>query len=147
MFGRKDAVLRFIETFRPLLAEQGSVVAGWRHGGGKKSGPYYRLTCRDAGGKQRSAYLGCDSDLVAQIRRILAALQKRRQQARELGRAGPALRRALRASRRDLDEELAVVGLSRIGSEIRGWKNLAPAIQPALHLSPPPVDPAQVLEN
>jgi hypothetical protein len=132
MFGRRDTVLRFIKTFRPFLVKQGSVVTSWRRRDAKKAGPYFRLTCRDADEIQHSIYIGRDGNLVTEVRDILFALQQRRQQARELGRAGPVLRRALRASRRELDEELAVVGLSRRGAEIRGWKNVTPAILAAV---------------
>jgi hypothetical protein len=126
MLSRKEAVLSFVDRYSPFLARQGSVVASGRQRAGRKVGPYYRLTCRDGGGIQRSIYLGSGAKLVAEVRDMLSLLQRRREAVRELARARPAFRRALRASRRELDQQLAEVGLYRKGAEIRGWKNFVP---------------------
>lgn len=124
--GRREAAISFLERYEHCLREQGSVVATWRERNGRKTGPYHRLTCRDASGTQRSVYLGSDSNLVGVVQEMLSMLKQRRRESRALARARPVLRRALRASRRELDHHLASVGLVRKGAEVRGWPNYIP---------------------
>jgi hypothetical protein len=118
---RLRRVAEFIGRYEPELARQGAIVATWRCRGGRRTGPYYLLTIRDASGRQRSVYLGADSPTVTAARAALTRLQAGLVQRRQFGRLKKQLRQGLRAARRELDQELSQVGLRRKGSEIRGW--------------------------
>lgn|GEM_PF-3323445 len=132
---------QFLTQYRDRLAVQGTIVAAWRNKNGMKSGPYFRLTCRDATGVQRSVYLGLASPAVEEARAALAELQSPAAESRRLQAAQRVLRRGLRAAREILDSELDKVGLYRKGSEIRGWTGLRSR---AATLSPSAGPPARV---
>jgi hypothetical protein len=76
---------------------------------------------RDEHGCQRSIYLGAESNLVKEVRNLLADYRRPLQQQRAFATVRAALRRALRDERAQLDQQLAQVGLARKGAEIRGW--------------------------
>ncbi len=119
---RRRQVEQYIAAHRDQLARQGSVVASWRRRGQHPIGPYYRLTCRSADGKQVAVYLGPGGALVADVREILAQLQERPKVDRTLDTARRHIRRELETAKKSLAGELAQVGLFLKGSEIRGWR-------------------------
>jgi hypothetical protein len=129
---RRLAVETFLVAHAASLAHQGAIVQSWRRRGRRRLGPYYRLACRDAAGRQRSVYLGPSGPIVDEARDALRRLQSPRRQRREIEGARRALRRELAMSRSELDAELAKVGLKRKGSEIRGWIRGAAAGRGAL---------------
>ncbi len=119
---RRGHVEQFIAEHRDQLARQGSLVASWRRRGQQLIGPYYKLTCRSATGKQVAVYLGPDGALVADVRETLAQLQARTTVDRTLDTARRQMRRELETTKKALAVELAQVGLFLKGSEIRGWR-------------------------
>ena len=121
---RRQSVRSFQSRYRGRLQQSGSIAAGYRHRGGRQMGPYFRLTCRDATGRQRSVYLGPAGPLVEQVRRELAELQNEQRSRRALGKLQMVFRAELTAARRQMDPHLAELGLRRKGAEIRGWRRL-----------------------
>lgn len=104
-------------TFR----RQGAVVATYRQRGERTLGPYFSVRYRLAG-RQRSFYLGrCDA-LAAAVRRVLAALQRRRRESLSFARIRAAVDAAVRHEKRRLGRLLHAVGLQLKGNEIRGWR-------------------------
>jgi hypothetical protein len=118
---RSRAVADFITVHAERLAKQGSIVAKWRRRDGHWLGPYYFLASRDAAGRQRAVYLGRRGAVVASVSKRLDSLQRPRRQRRAIEAARKLLRRGLAAAKRQLDVELAKVGLRRHGHEVRGW--------------------------
>jgi hypothetical protein len=118
----RAAVLARLVQLHHHLCRQGPVVrTRRRRGQGAVAGPYFAVAYRDDDGRQRSVYLGPESDLVTEVRELLAEYRRPLREQRDLARARAALRRALRAERAQLDRQLAQVGLTRKGGEIRGW--------------------------
>lgn len=118
---RLSAIDAFFESYGPVLAKSGSIVGSYRQHGNRRSGPYYRLTCRDAG-RQRSVYLGVEASLVELVGERLAMLQRVIRHDRQIRAARKAVRRQSAAAKLLLDHELAIQGLVRKGSELRGWR-------------------------
>ena len=136
---------QFLAEHRQQLVYQGAIVGSWRRRGGKTTGPYYRLTCRDAAGRQRSVYLGADSTLVAAARRALRDLQASAVAQRQLAQVRTSLQQGLLRARRQLDDELAALGLRRQGSEVRGWSRQGARLLArlaSLPLAGDPLEPA-----
>jgi hypothetical protein len=119
---RAKNISEFIATYRAALARQGSISKTWRLRAGKRVGPYFLLVVRDETGRRRSVYLGVEGPLVDAARAELAELQNPRREHRVFTRTKYQLRREHRLVRRELDQQLALVGLRRKGSEIRGWR-------------------------
>ncbi len=122
---RLAKVERFLAECREALARQGAVVAGYRRRGGRRLGPYFKLTCR-IGGRQASVYLGADGELVRGVRQHLAELRHERYERLRLDRFRRTLRRHALEARRHLDDQLRLVGLRRQGHEIRGRRRGTP---------------------
>ena len=108
-----------LESRKPLLAKQGAIVASWRTHQGRRLGPYYRLAYREAG-RQRSIYLGCAFDLVRRVQAKLADFQQSLRQSQIFSRMHSAARKALRASKERLRQQLAAIGIRLKGFEFRG---------------------------
>jgi hypothetical protein len=120
----RAAVLARLAHLRRFLCRQGAVVrTRRRRNQDAAAGPYFAVAYRDDEGRQRSVYLGPESDLVAEVRELLAEYRRPLREQRDLARVRAALRRALRAERAQLDRQLAKVGLARKGAEIRGWRS------------------------
>ena len=119
---RRRAVEQFFTAYATELSRQGSVVATYRTRPEWRLGPYYRLTCRAANGRQRSLYLGPDGPFVAAVRQRLQALQQARRERLQWARIRRAVRQGRRASQRAFAAELAAHGLTLRGTEIRGWR-------------------------
>ena len=66
--------LQLLQNEPLRFTRQGAVVATWRTYRGRRLGPYYRLAYRD-GTRQRSIYLGRQSPLVDEVRRLLGHCQ------------------------------------------------------------------------
>ncbi len=128
---RRLALETFLAAHAASLARQGAIVPTWRRRGRRRLGPYYLLVCRDEAGRQRTVYLGPSGPIVDEARDALRRLQSPRRQRREIEGARRALGRELALSRSVLDAELAKVGLTRKGSEIRGWSRGAAAARAA----------------
>jgi hypothetical protein len=122
---RLRRVEEFIGRHQHELARQGAIVATLRHRKGQRIGPYYLLTVRDVSGRQRSIYLGADSNVIAAARDAVARLQAPLVLRRQFLKVHKQLRLGLRAAQRELDKELDQVGLIRKGSEIRGWSRIS----------------------
>ena len=118
----------FLLAQRDALARRGAVVASWRWYRGRRLGPYFRLSVR-IGGRQRSVYLGANRALAEEIAGELASLQARIRERRKLGRLRAEARKGLTGALRELDVQLARVGLHRKGREIRGHRALAAAFR------------------
>jgi hypothetical protein len=69
-------------------------------------------------------YLGRDPALAEEVRAALREMQRSLEEKRGLRRQVQAARKVFRDQQRELDRELARVGLYRKGSEIRGWRGL-----------------------
>ena len=133
---RRDAIERFVAVHRDVLAEQGAVVATYRHRGGRRLGPYYKLVCRISG-RQVAVYLGVDDDLIGYVRERLAQLQQTRLQRVRLGAVRRVLRQHAKAARQRLDADLLPLGLYRNGHEIRGWRTASKCLIERPSASPP----------
>jgi len=116
-----------------LFATQGSVVAGWRAYGGRRLGPYFRVSYRDRG-RQRSMYLGRCQELARRVRELLAGLQRRHRQRRLFARLEAQVRASLRRAKLRLRQALAVWGIHLKGFEFRGAAR-------AIRLEPPKSPP------
>ncbi len=122
---RFDAIRAFILAYREEFRRQGSVVAGWRTYRGRRLGPFFTLRYRK-GGRQAALYLGRSGSLAAQVRELLAEVQRPRLLRRCIQQARAEVRRCKRA----WQEDLAAVGLSLKGCEVRGWRGLSPTSGP-----------------
>jgi hypothetical protein len=119
---------QFFQRHAERLPRQGAIVASYRQRGAVRLGPYYRLTCRDADGRQRALYLGADALLVDQARSRLAEMQRPQRVQRSLRRARRTVRQHLKAALADWDQQLGAQGQYLKGLEIRGRK-LAPRLK------------------
>ena len=135
---RRIAVERFFAVHHNLLAEQGAVVTTYRHRGGRRLGPYYKLACR-SNGRQVAVYLGVDDDLIGRVRELLAQLQQTRAERVRLGTVRRILRQHSKAARQQLDAELRPLGLYRKGYEIRGWRTASRCLVEGPSASPPTI--------
>jgi hypothetical protein len=124
---RRVAVRHFIDTYRQCLARQGTIASTWRRKGDRKLGPYFLLVVRDSAGRQRSVYLGPASELVEEIRRELAELQRPYRGCQALLASGRSMRRAIPRLRELHRQKLAKAGLRPKGVELRGWSTLTAA--------------------
>ena len=97
------------------------MVATWQRWKGRKLGPYYRLSYREAG-RQRSVYLGRSGPLAEQVREALAALQRGVRRSRAYERVRREIRGGLRAHKALLDAALRGLGLHLQGYSVRGWR-------------------------
>ena len=102
------------EEERDALRRQGSIVAQ-RRGSGRV---YYCLRFRCAG-RQRSVYLGCDRESVAQIEKGLAELQGDRGRRRRLSELERKIRHGLRTAMKRLEPYLESEGYHLHGLAVR----------------------------
>lgn len=121
---RQSAVELFFAEHGARLARQGTIVATFRQRGGRRLGPYYKLTSRDSEQRQVSVYLGAEGPVVAAIRQQLDQLQLRRHQQRYWQNVRLGVHQKMKAAREQLAVELARHGLRTQGAEIRGWRQL-----------------------
>jgi len=128
-----DALARFLTCHAEDLRRGGAMVQSWRTRGSRRFGPYHRLTCRDAGRRQRADYLATE-ELLARARAALAALQAPRRQTRQLAQARQLLRRGHRAAQAQLAQQLLPFGLRLKGNEIRRWSRCR-TVAPIPHLA------------
>jgi hypothetical protein len=115
------------------FANQGTVVATWRTYRGRRLGPYCRLTWRE-NGRQRSIYLGRQSPLVDEVRRLLHEAQTIRRMIRQHRRNMALFREnVIRPLRQYLDEIFRLFGngLYIKGSDIGGIKTAGPRLTTA----------------
>jgi hypothetical protein len=132
---KRDQLLRFLAEHGGLFAAQGSVQESYRLYQGRKLGPFFRLSFREAG-KQRSWYIGRDRAFAAEIEKELQKLQAPRLFVRQVQRCLAHCRRDLRVARQEWRRRLEKYGLRLQGNEVRGWRRQrdvaqAPAIHPA----------------
>jgi len=113
--------LRLIAARPAVFVRQGAVVAGWRREGGRRFGPYYHLTFRDAG-RQQCIYLGRAGPLVEEVRHALAALRLPLVRRRAYRRLLREILGSLRADKALLHARLGALGLRLHGHEVRGWR-------------------------
>ena len=121
---RLNAVEQFFAEHTDRLVCQGTIVATFRQRGGRRLGPYYRLTCRDSEQRQVSVYLGVEGPVVTVTRQRLDQLQERRQQQRFWKNVRRGVHQKMKSARDQLAVELARHGLRTQGAEIRGWRQL-----------------------
>lgn len=122
---RRQRLEQFLLEHAERLTLQGAVVASYRSRGTKRTGPYFKMTCRDEHGRQRSVYLGPESPLMHEARSSLATLQRSLRTQRILRGACRAVQRELAALSADLAKHLAGSGLYLKGAEIRGWSQVS----------------------
>jgi hypothetical protein len=144
---RRAKLFRFLSAHGSLLATQGSVQGSYRRYQGRKLGPFFRLSFREAG-KQRSLYIGRDQALAAEIQAHVQKLQAPRAQARQLERSLADCRRNLKLAKLEFRCRLQTQGLRLRGNEIRGWRThrqlgSAPSTLPVQTLSMPSTHPAR----
>ncbi len=153
---RSLAPEHFIRANLDIFTRRGSVVASYRTKNGRRFGPYYRLAYLD-NGRQRSRYLGRASRLVRRVRRLLARLQKPRNDRRQFARADRLRKTNLRRVKRHWQQTLQAYGLYARGWSARGlralgfprlsnWQNPSPIDQPTTTIdkqasSPPALQP------
>ena len=113
--------LGLIASRPEIFARRGSVVASWRTYRGRRLGPYFRLTYREAG-RQCSVYLGRAGRVVETVRERLAELQGPLKRSRIYRQARAEIKAALGPVKRELDRRLRRVGLYMKGFEVRGWR-------------------------
>jgi hypothetical protein len=114
--------LRLIAARRDVFMRQGHVAETWRHRDGKKFGPYYRLSYREAG-RQCDVYLGRAGKLVERVRQALADVQKHLAQHRLFEQIRRSTLASLRIEKiRANSLLLRVWGLRLKGYEVRGWR-------------------------
>jgi len=119
----RQHVTDLIAAHREVLAEQGTVVEGWREYGGHRLGPYFRLAYRIEG-RQGSIYLGADQELAEDVRGLLADLQAPHRRRLALSRLCKRTKKSLANHKQELRAELAKIGLYLKGNEVRGVRNL-----------------------
>lgn len=129
---KRRELLRFLAEHGGLLAAQGSVQETYRCYQGRRLGPFFRLSFREAG-KQRAVYIGRDRALAAEIQRHLQELQAPLLWARQLERSLAQHRRALRTAKLEFRRRLEAQGLRLQGNEIRGWRRQQQVVSAALH--------------
>jgi hypothetical protein len=132
---KREILLRFLAERAGLFAAQGSVQESYRLYQGRKLGPFFRLSFREAG-KQRSWYIGRDPAFAAEIERELQKLQAPRLFVRQVQRCLAHCRRDLRVARQEWRRRLEKYGLRLQGNEVRGWRRQrdvarAPVTRPA----------------
>jgi hypothetical protein len=136
---KREVLFRFLAQRGGLVAAQGSVQGSvqesYRVHKGRKLGPYFRLSFREAG-KQRSCYIGRNRAFAAEIEKELQKLQAPRLFFRQVQRCLADCRRDHRIAQQELRRRLETHGLRLQGNEIRGWRRQrafarAPAIRPA----------------
>ena len=120
----RDAIA-LIHQQADVFSRQGSVQESWRSYKGRRLGPYYRLAYR-SGSKQRSIYLGSDQDGASLVRETLQLVQQEPRRQKSISECRKAVRSELRRTRRQLQDQLAAVGLRIQGAEIRGWYSARP---------------------
>ena len=114
---------QFFDAHRHLLTEQGTIVKSFRARKGRIDGPYFRLTLRSPDRRQISIYLGRVSNIVEYARRRIEEVRKDEKERRWTDQVIKSLRAELRSSRKQLAIELAPMGLTVKGCEIRGWRS------------------------
>jgi hypothetical protein len=124
-------VERLISDNRKLFSRQASVVATWRTVGERRLGPYYSLRYRN-GRRQRSVYLGESAELAVEVRGLIAAAKRARREQLALRRMRSAVKASLRDHMNDVRHQLAQIGLTLKGFEVRGWRDRN-ATQCSLH--------------
>ena len=116
----------FILDHRDIFQGQGCVACGWRSYRGHRLGPFFTPRFR-VHGRQSAVYLGRSFELAERVKTLLREIQQERQFAR--------LRRQARAELRKCKErwaeDLAALGLSLKGFEVRGWRGATVAGSPA----------------
>ena len=113
--------IALIESRPEIFSAQGTVVETWRTYGGKKLGPYFRLSFRDEK-RQRSVYLGKSAELAGRVRAVLASKQETIKQRRAYQRVRVQLVAELRRHKTAWEKDLHELGLHAKGFEVRGWR-------------------------
>ncbi|QEG36058.1 hypothetical protein [Bythopirellula goksoeyrii] len=106
-----------------LWEKQGSLVASYRTTGGVKRGPYYAYRYRDKG-RQRSHYLGSSREVVDLVQTELTKKSAADNQRRYLDGLKTQARKQVKESKKQMEEELAKIGLTMKGWEVHGWRKL-----------------------
>jgi hypothetical protein len=112
-------VREFILRHRDIFLRQGSVVSSWRTYRGHRLGPFFSVRFRIAG-RQSAIYLGRSVALAEQVKGLLEELQQARMTARLVRQARVDLHKAKELWQQDL----AAMGLTLKGFEVRGWHDL-----------------------
>jgi hypothetical protein len=118
---KRREVFAFLAAHGVLLAAQGSVQESYRLYKGRKLGPFFRLSFREAG-QQRSLYIGRDQALAAEIKAQMQKLRAPRAHARQLERCLADCRGSLKVAKLEFRRRLEAEGLRLQGNEIRGWR-------------------------
>lgn len=118
---KRNDLIHFVAEHGALFAAQGSVQESYRLYQGRKLGPFFRLSFREAG-KQRSLYIGRDRALAAEINGQLQKLQEPLARARQVDRWLAQCRRSLKLAKLEFRRRLQTHGLRLQGNEIRGWR-------------------------
>lgn len=124
----------FFARYQFALARQGAVVASWRSRTGQRTGPYWRLECRDDTGTKRAVYLGRESPLVEAVRKRLYELRRPLRARRTLDQLQRRLIQGLRGSLEVQALYLKKLRLRLQGSEIRGTGHGTPSQILGAHL-------------
>lgn len=112
-----------IVSRRELFARCGTVLAKFRLRAGRRVGPYYYVSFRDAG-RHRSIYLGKCPELAEKVRALLAEIQEPQRRRREARRRRRRLVAELRVQKARWQQDLRARGLYTRGYAVRGWRRL-----------------------
>ena len=115
--------LDFIRRNAPVFARVGSVVATYRTRGNRRFGPYYRLIYRQHR-RQHSLYLGPSEQRAAQVRQLLAELQRPRDDRLAIRRSHRLRKATLLQLKREWQHVARVYGLRPHGWNVRGLRAL-----------------------
>jgi len=120
------AIREFILSHRHVFLRQGSVVTSWRTYRGHRLGPFFSLRYR-VSGRQSAFYLGRSIMLAERVKGLLREMQHERQ----FSRLNRQARAELRQCKQLWEQDLASVGLSRKGFEVRGWNGVTETSSPS----------------
>ena len=112
-------IREFILSHRDVFRRRGSVVSSWRTYRGRRLGPFFSLRYR-LDGRQSAIYLGRSIVLADQIKGLLREVQQERLFARLERQA----RAELCVCKQLWERDLASMGLTRKGFEVRGWSDV-----------------------
>jgi hypothetical protein len=118
---KRQSILRFISGHAETFGRRGTVVQTWREYAGQRLGPYFSLIFRQDG-RQRSLYLGSDTQFADEVRELLEQAQRPLRERKAAERRRAHVESELQQYKAALDAELRPYGLRLKGWEVRGWR-------------------------
>jgi hypothetical protein len=122
----RNDILRFLSDRPDIFARQGTVRESWRYYGGRRLGPYFKLSYR-IGGKQQARYLGSSPEFAAEVRHKLVTMQAELRQQRRRNQELAPWYKAVSSCKQQWQLEVEKLGLRVQGYEVRGYRQLRQA--------------------